>query len=69
MAAISKTIARIATSSRACEDHQHSRTREVAVAKVIEFYIPQSFRRKTKLVPDVQRGKIVELRPQITKSA
>jgi hypothetical protein len=39
------------------------------MAKVIEFYIPQSFRRTTKLVPDVQRGKILELRPQTTKSA
>jgi len=38
------------------------------MAKVIEFYIPQSFRRTTKWVPDVQRGKILELRPQ-TKSA
>jgi hypothetical protein len=69
MAAISKTIARIATSSRGCEDHRDSRTREVAMAKVIEFYIPQNFRRTTKWVPDVLRGKILELRPQTTKSA
>ena len=69
MAVISKTIARIPTSSQTCEDHQDSRTREVAMAKVIEFYIPQSFRRTTKWVPDVQRGKILELRPQTTKSA
>jgi hypothetical protein len=39
------------------------------MAKVIEFYIPQNFRRTTKSVPDVQRGKILELRPQTTKSA
>jgi len=39
------------------------------MAKVIEFYIPQSFRRTTKWVPDVQRGKILELRPHTTKSA
>ena len=69
MAAISRTITTIAPSSRACEDHQDSRTREVAMAKVIEFYIPQSFRRTTKWVPDVRRGKILELRPQTTKSA
>ena len=39
------------------------------MAKVIEFYIPQNFRRTAKLVPDVQRGKLLELRAQTTKSA
>jgi hypothetical protein len=39
------------------------------MAKVIEFYIPQNFRRTTKWVPDVQRGKILELRPLKKKSA
>ena len=68
MAAVSKTIARIAASSRACEDHQDSRTREVDMAKVIEFYIPQNFRRPKKWVSE-QRGQILELRPQTTKSA
>jgi hypothetical protein len=44
-------------------------TKEVAMAKVIEFYIPQNFRRLTKWVRELQRGKILELRPQIKKSA
>jgi hypothetical protein len=44
-------------------------TKEVAMAKVIEFYIPQNFRRPKKWVPELQRGKILELRPQIRKSA
>ena len=39
------------------------------MAKIIEFYIPQNFRRTAKWVPDVQRGKILELRAQTTKSA
>jgi len=39
------------------------------MAKVIEFYIPQNFRRTTKWVPGVQRGKILELRQQTKKSA
>jgi len=69
MATISKTIARIAASSSSCEDHQDSRTREVAMAKVVEFYIPQNFRRSKKWVSELQRGQILELRPQTTKSA
>jgi hypothetical protein len=44
-------------------------TKEVAVAKVIEFYIPQNFRRPTKWVPEPLRGKILELPLQTKKSA
>ena len=71
MTAIPKVIARIATRSWNLEDQDDSRDRakEVAMAKVIEFYIPQNFRRTTKWVPDVQRGIIHELRPQTKKSA
>ena len=71
MTAISKVIARIATRSWNLEDHDDSRarTKEVAMANVIEFYIPQNFRTTTKWVPYVQRGKILELRRQTKKSA
>jgi predicted sugar kinase len=71
MTAIPKAIARIATRSWNLEDHNDSRVRakEFAMAKVIEFYIPQNFRRTTKWVPEVQRGKILELRPQTKRSA
>ena len=71
MTEIPKAIARVATRSWNLEDHDDSRARqkEVAMAKVIEFYIPQSFQRTTKWVPDVQRGKILELRPQTKKLA
>jgi hypothetical protein len=43
--------------------------KEVAVAKVIEFYIPNSFRKTLKWVPELQRGKIIEFCPQTKKSA
>jgi len=39
------------------------------VAKVIEFYIPNSFRKTLKWVPELQRGKIIEFCPQTKKSA
>jgi hypothetical protein len=43
--------------------------KEVAMAKVIEFYIPKNFRKSFKWVPELQRGKILEFCPQIKKSA
>ena len=33
---------------------------EMAVAKVIEFYIPNNFRRRVKSVSLEQRGKVIE---------
>jgi hypothetical protein len=41
----------------------------VVMAKVIEFYIPNSFRKPTKWVAVVDRGKIIEFCPQTRKSA
>jgi hypothetical protein len=43
--------------------------KEVAMAKVIEFYIPKNFRKSFKWVPELQRGKILEFCPQTKKSA
>ena len=43
--------------------------KEVAMAKVIEFYIPKNFRNSFKWVPELQRGKILEFCPQTKKSA
>jgi hypothetical protein len=40
-----------------------------AVAKVIEFYIPTSFRKPMKWVPAIDRGKIIGFCPQTRKSA
>ena len=71
MMTLPKAIAKIATRFWNLGDHDHSRARakEVAMAKVIEFYIPQNFRRTTKWVPEGQRGIILELRPQTKRSA
>ena len=44
-------------------------TKEIAMAKVIEFYIPMSFRRPLKPVAQLQPGKIIEFCLQTTKSA
>jgi hypothetical protein len=41
----------------------------LTVAKVIEFYIPASFRKSAKWVAPEQRGKIVEFVPPTKRSA
>jgi hypothetical protein len=41
----------------------------VAMSKVIEFYIPTSFRKPMKWVPAIDRGRIIEFCPQTRKSA
>jgi hypothetical protein len=73
MAATHKTIVRIA--ARILRILKFSAVprawaKEVAMAKVIEFYIPKNFRRPTKWVlPEPQRGLIIEFCPQTKKSA
>jgi len=44
-------------------------TKGVAMAKVIEFYIPKDFRKPVKRVSALRRGKILEFSPQTRKSA
>ena len=44
-------------------------TKEVAMARVIEFHIPNNFRQPMKWVAQVQRGKILEFCPPTRKSA
>jgi len=39
------------------------------MAKVIEFYIPASFQRKSKWLPLEQRGKVIAFPTEIKKSA
>jgi len=39
------------------------------MAKVIEFYIPNSFRKKVRWVPPEQRGKVVGFALGIKKTA
>jgi len=42
---------------------------EVIMAKVIEFYIPNTFRKRAIWIPPEQRGKVIEFPLQIKKSA
>jgi hypothetical protein len=72
MRALHKTVERIAT--RLLEILRMitvSRVwaKEVAMAKIIEFYIPKNFRKSFKWVPELQRGRILEFCPQTKKSA
>jgi hypothetical protein len=39
------------------------------MAKIIEFYIPNKFRKKTMWVPAQQRGKLIEFCGRVKKSA
>jgi hypothetical protein len=39
------------------------------MARVIEFYIPTRFHKQAKWIPLPQRGKVVEFRAAISKSA
>jgi hypothetical protein len=43
--------------------------RGVAVAKIIEFYIPSGFRRNEKWIPPKERGKIIEFVTETKKTA
>jgi hypothetical protein len=38
--------------------------KKVAMAKVIEFYIPKNFRKSFQWVPEFQRGRLLEFCPQ-----
>ena len=42
---------------------------EVVMVKVIEFYVPKSFRKPLKWSPVLHRGKIIEFGSQTKKSA
>jgi hypothetical protein len=44
-------------------------TAGMTVAKVIEFYVPDHFRKNVKWVSPEERGKIIEFASQIKKSA
>jgi len=43
--------------------------RRVAMAQVIEFYIPARFHKRVKWVPPEQRGKVIEFPSEVRKSA
>ena len=39
------------------------------MAKIIKFYIPQSFRKISKWLPEKERGKLLEFSVAVRKSA
>jgi len=39
------------------------------MAKVIEFYVPDRFRKKVRWVPQEYRGKVIEFPAEVRKSA
>jgi hypothetical protein len=41
----------------------------MAMAKVIEFYVPDRYKRKVKWIPADLRGKVIEFPAPIRKSA
>jgi hypothetical protein len=43
--------------------------KEIVMAKVIEFYVPQKFKNSRKWVPQPQLGKVIEFHPPAAKSA
>jgi hypothetical protein len=43
--------------------------KEIVMAKVIEFYIPNDFRKPLRTVAQPQLGKIIEFCPQTKRSA
>ena len=53
---------------------KHSETggvldRRMAMAQVIEFYVPDRFRKKVRWVPPEQRGKVIAFPLEVKKSA
>lgn len=44
-------------------------TKELVMAKVIEFYTPKNFRKPLKWTPQLQRGKVIEFCMRTEKSA
>jgi len=44
-------------------------TKEIVVAKVIEFYVPTKFHKPSKWAPDLHRGRILEFSLPTKKSA
>jgi hypothetical protein len=46
-----------------------ARTKEIVMARVIEFYVPKTFRKPLKSTPQPQCGKVIEFCSQTKKSA
>ena len=42
---------------------------EIVMAKVIEFYVPEHFRKPHRWAPELQAGKVIEFGPRMRDSA
>jgi hypothetical protein len=48
---------------------ERNEIKEVAMAKVIEFYVPKNLRKPLKWTPQLQLGRVIEFRSLAKKSA
>jgi hypothetical protein len=51
------------------KDGQPALDRRSVMAQVIEFYVPASYKPKVKWIPPERRGKVIEFRADLKKSA
>jgi hypothetical protein len=47
---------------------QRFKNKEIVMAKVIEFYVPENFRYPVERTPEPQPGKVIEFRSEANKS-
>jgi len=60
----------IATITARRQSDQNGRQQGVTgVAKVIEYYVPSTHKKKTRWVPESLRGKVIEFPPDLKKPA
>jgi hypothetical protein len=57
-------VGRYSRSQFRCVGGEQAEGLGIAVAKLIEFYVPESFRRRASEVPPEDRGKVIEFRPR-----
>lgn len=56
-------------SLKTCGDAAQQLDRRMAMAQVIEFYIPERYKKKVKWTPPEQRGKVLTFPVDFKKSA
>ena len=57
-------VGRYSRSQFRCVGGEQAEGLGIAVAKLIEFYVPESFRPRRSEVPAEDRGKVIEFRPR-----
>jgi hypothetical protein len=59
----------IATTARRQSDQNSRQIRSTDMAKLIEFYIPSTHKKKTRWVPESLRGKVIDFPGELKKPA